>query len=107
MAGNYKNKTNRCTTSEKIYRQAAGKVLSKKNSLRNAAEKYEINCMTLQRYIKKKSKLTLEINSKLVGYSKHRQIFSEALEAALSTYLLIVVESIMALLHWTLSYYSI
>jgi len=63
-------------------------VLSKESSLRNAAEKYEINFMTLQRYIKKQSNLPLKPNCKLVGYAKKKkQIFSDELESTLSNYL--------------------
>ncbi|KAF0752373.1 death-associated inhibitor of apoptosis 1-like [Aphis craccivora] len=57
MVRNYIKKTNRGTVSEDIYKNAAAEMLSKESSLRNAAEKYEINFMNLQRYIKKQSNL--------------------------------------------------
>jgi len=52
-----------------------------------AAKKYELNFMTLQRYIKRQSNLALKPNCKLVGYAKSKQIFSDALESTLYTYL--------------------
>lgn len=83
-----KQKTYRDTVSEEIYRKAAGEVLSKENSLRKAANKYEINFMTLCRYIKKQSELPLKKNCKLVGYSKPMQVFTDNLETTLLNYLI-------------------
>jgi len=87
MVRNYIKRTNRGTISEDIYKNAAAEVSSKESSLRNAAEKYQINFMTLQRYIKKQSNLPLKPYCKLVGYAKNKQIFSDELESTLSNYL--------------------
>ncbi|KAE9542285.1 hypothetical protein AGLY_003412 [Aphis glycines] len=87
MVRNYIKKTNRGTVSEDIYKNAAAEVLSKVSSLRNAAEKYEINFMTLQRYIKRQSNLPLKPNCKLVDYAKYKQIFLDELKSTLSNYL--------------------
>lgn len=56
MVRTYIKKTDRGQVPENVYKQAADEVISKENSLRKAAEKYDINFMTLQRYIKKKIK---------------------------------------------------
>jgi len=87
MVRTYIKKTDRGQVHEDVFRQAADEVASKQNSLRKAAEKYDINFMTLQRYIKKKSKPKLGKNCTLLGYAKPRQVFSDELEASLSIYL--------------------
>lgn len=57
MVRNYIKKTNRGTVSEDIYKNAAAEVLLKESSLRNAAEKYEINFKTLQRYFQRNNQI--------------------------------------------------
>jgi len=54
MVRTYVRKTYRGQVPENIYKQAADEVISKQNSLRKAAEKYDINFTTLQRYTKTK-----------------------------------------------------
>ena len=82
MVRTYIKKTDRGQIPENVFRQAADEVTSNQYSLRKAAEKYDINFMTLQRYIKKKSKPNLGKNCTLLGYAKPRQIFSDELEAS-------------------------
>jgi len=58
MVRTYIKKTDRGQVPEDVFRQAADEVTSNQNSLRKAAEKYDINFMTLQRYIKKNQNQT-------------------------------------------------
>lgn len=79
MVRNYKRKTNRAEVNPDLYKMAANDVVSKKLSLRKAAEKYKLNFMSLQRYIKR--------DNQQVGYIRPRQIFSDELETRLEEYI--------------------
>lgn len=87
---NYKKKTNRGMVPKANMDAAAEEVISGSLSLRKAANAYDINFMTLQRYIKKlketkeKGGNTSDIK---IGYAKPRQIFSEQQEYELTDYL--------------------
>lgn len=58
MVWTYIKKTDRGKVHEDVFRQAADELTSNQNSLRKAAEKYDINLMTLQCYIKKNQNQT-------------------------------------------------
>lgn len=54
MPNKYLRKTDRGLASAEIYELASEEVLLRGQSLRNAASSYQLNYMSLQRYIKKK-----------------------------------------------------
>lgn len=59
MPNKYKRKTDRGMSSAEIYELAFEEVTLRGKSLRNAASSYNLNYMSLQRYIKKKKTITL------------------------------------------------
>lgn len=86
MVRNYKRKTDRGKTPPDVLKQAAESVSEQRYSIRMAAEAYNINFMTLFRYVKKlkSGKSHLEIKT---GYAKPRQIFSDDQENELAEYI--------------------
>ncbi|XP_011696449.1 PREDICTED: uncharacterized protein LOC105455090 [Wasmannia auropunctata] len=85
MVRNYKKKTDRGAIPETTYEMAANDVINGKFSLRKAADCYKINFMTLRRYMKRKEEASR--TTKLVGYTKPRQIFSDEQEQELTLYI--------------------
>ena len=71
MVRTYVKKTNRVNIALDTFRLAYRDVLSGKNSIRQAAQNYNINFMTLYRYIKKEKAQDGKGHAKM-GYSKPR-----------------------------------
>lgn len=76
MVRNYKRKTDRGKAPPDVVQQAAEDVIQHGTSLRQAAEAYNVNFMTLFWYVKKLKcgMPNLEIKT---GYAKPRQFFSD------------------------------
>lgn len=87
---NYIKKTNRGTVPKANMDAAAEEVISNSISLRKAANAYNCNFMTLQRYVKKLKEVKEMGGNPIdikIGYVKSRQIFSENQEQELVDYL--------------------
>lgn len=89
MPNNYKRKTDKGTSSVEIYDLAFEEVQFRGKSLRDAASSYNLNYMSLSRYIKKK--VAYQANpvgeAPSMGYASPT-IFTEKEEKILSDYLL-------------------
>ncbi|CAG2199907.1 unnamed protein product [Mytilus edulis] len=86
MTRTYVRKTNRGTTPHGIMERAMSCVVNEHRSVRSAASEFEINHMTLTRFIKK----CTEVGSSnvTVGYFGNRKVFNDLQEQALERYLL-------------------
>lgn len=89
MPNNYRRKTDKGTASVEIYDLAFEEVKLRNKSLRNAAASYNLNYMSLSRYIKKKEacQANPEGEAPSMGYAIPT-IFTEEEENILSDYLL-------------------
>lgn len=70
---NYKKKTDRGTIPKETYAEAANEVLSGFSSLRKAAQKYNINFMTLQRFCKRME--STKGGRQLIFHCQRRQLW--------------------------------
>lgn len=86
MVRNYQRKTERGKTPLQTFERAYESVKTKEMTLREAATFYEIDKMTLHRFIRRKDQSNEPIVK--VGYAKPRQIFTDQLEVQLKDYLL-------------------
>lgn len=87
MVRTYTKKTTRGIIPTEQFERAAKSVLQEHLSIRDAATRYEVNFMTLHRYMKRKSNLGAENSNKsLVGYATARKIFNNAEEEELAEY---------------------
>ncbi|VDI63991.1 Hypothetical predicted protein [Mytilus galloprovincialis] len=86
MTRTYVRKTNRGTTPHGIMERAMSCVVNEHRSVRSTASEFEINHMTLTRFIKK----CTEVGSSnvTVGYFGNRKVFNDLQEQALERYLL-------------------
>ncbi|KAG5882288.1 hypothetical protein JTB14_006950 [Gonioctena quinquepunctata] len=85
MVGNYKKKTDRETKPFRIFKQAAHEIAEKRIFIRDAANRYGINFMTLHRYLKKKRAYPDGARIS-IGYAAHSRMFSDQQEIELSNY---------------------
>ncbi|VEN49389.1 unnamed protein product [Callosobruchus maculatus] len=94
MPNKYVRKTDRGRSSAEIYELACEEVTSRGQSLRNAASAYNLNYMSLQRYIKKKKLYQANLTDKppSVGYAS-QTIFTRGEENILCDYLLVCAAS--------------
>lgn len=81
----YKKKTTRGSEDAELFEEATKAIIDQKLSLRKAAKVFNINFMTLSRYLKRKRACDEGSSSRtqLIGYARHRQIFSDDMEARL------------------------
>ncbi|CAM1321470.1 Uncharacterised protein g7798 [Pycnogonum litorale] len=82
MVRTYKRKANKGgNATPSVLKMAAERVIKHNESLRKAADSYNINFMTLQRYIKK-SKVGISRPTPEYGFKKPRQVFTDEQELA-------------------------
>lgn len=86
MVRTYKRKTTRGNVPVDDFQRASQAVREEKMSLRDAATRYGMNFMTLQRYIKKSQSAENSNTIVKVGYTLHRKVFSDDQENELATY---------------------
>ena len=85
MPRTFVRKTQRCKTSSDLIMRAINDVIDEKKSVRSVAEKFNINHVTLTRYVKKKRSSTTE--NITFGYIRNRMIFTVEQESEIETYL--------------------
>ncbi|XP_022244926.1 uncharacterized protein LOC111086428 [Limulus polyphemus] len=92
MVRTYIRKTDRGTVSTKVFEQAADRVINHNESLRKTASDFNVNFITLQKFVKKKQKRNAEPNGKKTdlkaGYLTPRQVFTETQEKLLADYII-------------------
>ena len=74
MPRTFFRKTQRCKTSSDLIMRAINDVIDEKKSVRSVAEKFNINHVTLTRYVKKRRSSTTE--NITFGYIRNRMIFT-------------------------------
>jgi len=86
MPRKYVRKTNRGTTPHAIMERAMYQVVNERRSLRSVASDFDINHMTLSRFIKKA--IEVGVSNTSIGYIGNRKVFNDLQEATLERYLL-------------------
>ncbi|KAF2883865.1 hypothetical protein ILUMI_22310 [Ignelater luminosus] len=86
MVRTYKRKTTRGNIRVEVFQRAAQAVREEKISMKDAAARYGINFMTLNRYTRKSSAAGNSNNVVTVSYTLHRKVFTNDQDEELAAY---------------------
>ena len=87
MTRTYRRKSKRCSLSSQLVKTAVNEVIVYQKSVNSVAQDLNIPKTSLLRYVRKQKSESHEKFEIQVGYSKHRQIFSDAQESKLVEYI--------------------